>query len=45
MIIIPVTGLLSKACLRISGGQAYGLETFYHALLEENRRGKGVLTC
>lgn len=44
MIIIPVTGLLSKACLRISGGQVHGLETLHHALREGSRKGKGVLT-
>jgi hypothetical protein len=44
MIVIPVTGLLSKACLRISGGHTQGLETFHHTLLEESRKGKGVLT-
>ena len=44
MVIIPITGLLSKACLRISGGQVQGLEILHHALLEESRKGKGVLT-
>lgn len=45
MLVIPITGLISKACLRLSGGTAHGLDTLQRALSEHNRKGKGVLTC
>lgn len=44
MLVIPVTGLLSKACLRLSGGTAHGLDKLQRALSEESRKGKGILT-
>lgn len=44
MLIIPLTGLVSKACLRLSGGVTHGLDTLQHALKQEAPKGKGVLT-
>ncbi|KAF8314568.1 uncharacterized protein EI90DRAFT_3089979 [Cantharellus anzutake] len=42
--IIPLVGLLSKACLYVNKVQVSGLDVLQRALKESNGRGKGVLT-
>lgn len=43
-VVIPLVGLLSKACLYVNRVHVNGLDILQNALKESNRKGKGVLT-
>ena len=44
VVVIPIIGLVSRACLRVNSVSVTGIDILQRALREENRRGQGVLT-